>query len=85
MTEDEMRREMRLTAIEFLLTTLYRNYYRSVGASSEMVLAEHRRLLDHLETDPWGDDPAMSDMLSDEFRSAVAALLGQIEEKMTGG
>ena len=29
MTEDEMRREIRLTAIEFLLTTLYRNYYRS--------------------------------------------------------
>ena len=85
MTENEMRQEMRLVAIEHLIANLYRNFYRSVGASAEIVREEHRRLLDHLAADRWGDEPAMGEMLSDEFRSAVAANLARIEEMMAEG
>ena len=74
-----------MTAIEHLLANLYKNHYRDVGATGEMVRSEHRRMLDHLEADRWGDEPATADMLSHEFCSAVDAILAQIEDLMAEG
>lgn len=82
MSEEKMRQILQLGAIEYLLANLYVSHYKHLGASPEDVAAAHKRLLDRLEVEGWGDDPAMSDMLSDEFRHAVAAILSSIEAMM---
>jgi hypothetical protein len=79
MDEKEIKLEARLTAIEHLLTNLYRITYQLAGFSSETIEAAHEQALKGLQVETFqGLDPALSDLWAAEIHDAISRLLSEI-------
>ena len=81
MTEQELKAEARLMAIEYMITNAYALLHRAFRSTPEMVRQSHvgaRAMLGQM-TIP-GLDPAQSDLASAEIQAAVERLIGAIEE-----
>ena len=82
MSEELIRAELRLYAIEYLLSNAFVQLYRLNGVPPEAVMKSHEQLLDRLTYETFPTDPATSDMVADELRQAVKRLLEMIQEAM---
>ena len=79
----ELELEMRLSAIEYLLSHIYAGIHVASGATMEKVQLGHSETLDNLRRKPLtGFDPATSDLVSGELENAVARLLDMQREMM---
>jgi hypothetical protein len=79
MDEEKIQLEVRLIAIEHLMANLYANFYLAVGATADTIAATHAKLKNELLREAYGNDPVISDVLSDEVATAVNRLLASIE------
>jgi hypothetical protein len=80
-TEDELKNEARLMAMEYMIANMYVLIHRANRSTPQQIDASHqqaRQMLGQL-TIP-GIDPAQSDLASAEIEAAVERLLGLIEE-----
>jgi hypothetical protein len=91
MREDEIKLEIRLAAIEYLLTSLAAKGLLVATGGSEAAasalmkgLRENTRTALSQQTFP-GADPALGDHVSDELQHAVDRLLSGIEELLAAG
>jgi hypothetical protein len=82
LTEEALKSELRLQAIEYLLSNAFVQLYRLNGVPPEAVMKSHEQLLDRLSHETFPTDPATSDMVADELRQAVKRLLEMIQEAM---
>lgn len=81
MTEAEMKAELRLVALEYVVSNLAKQVYRLAGANAEAIRIVHRGAIDGLETKTFPDmSPEMSDMAAGELQDAVRRLLSLIEQ-----
>jgi hypothetical protein len=81
MTEQELKAEARLMAIEYMITNVYVLLHRVFRSTPEMIRQSHegaRSMLGQM-TIP-GLDPAQSDLASAEIQAAVEKLIVAIEE-----
>ena len=83
MTEQEMKLEARLLAIEYMVAHAYRLMHRMFGSTPEMVRDTHKKARDMLamQTIP-GIDPAQSDLWTEEIQHNVERMLLEIEEML---
>lgn len=84
MTEDEVKLQARLFAIEYMLANAFMFLHRIARSSSDDILEAHRQVREmlHWETLP-GIDPVQADMMLGEIQEAVEKILASIEE-LTG-
>ncbi len=83
MDAHELKREMRLTAIEYLLCDLWSKYYGLIGATREQIETAHMKAIDRLKTETFsGLDAASSDLAASELEDAVTGLLAMQQEML---
>ena len=74
--ENQLKAEMRLTAIEYVLCDLAAKILLLSGGSKERIEDAHKKLIDELKTQTFpGLDPALGDLASSELEEAVSSLL----------
>jgi hypothetical protein len=83
MTEQELKAEARLMAIEYMVTNAYVLLHRVFRSTPEMIRQTHEQARTMLQqmTIP-GVDPAQSDLASAEIQAAVEKLIFVTEEMM---
>jgi hypothetical protein len=80
MTEEELKLQARLAAIEYMVANLFHLLHRLGGSTPEQIQQTHeqvREVLRHATIR--GVDPAQSDQFVGEVRAAVENILIQIE------
>jgi hypothetical protein len=83
MSEDELRREMRLIAIDALAANLLATSILQASKNPEALMASIREGMLQTAALPFPEhDPAESDWYASEFEAAVARLLGMAESQM---
>jgi hypothetical protein len=81
--DDQLKLEMRLTAIEYLLCDLWVKYYLQIGATYDQIMAAHKKTLEQLNKQTFaGLDPAQSDLAAYELEEAVRKLLDEQKQMM---
>lgn len=84
MSEKELQSEVRLLAIEYMVTNLYNILYRIVGADKEVIATAMASFREKMRTEVFpGLDAEQSALASGEIEDAVGRFLQMIEE-MTG-
>lgn len=84
-SEQELKQEARIVALENLVMTLLALHYRAGEATMETVETTNAAILKALDHETFpGIDPATSDMLSGEIADATRVLLSGAAEKMRG-
>jgi hypothetical protein len=83
MTEQEMKLEARLLAIEYMLANAFRLMHRAFGSTPQMVYDAHKKAREMLamQTIP-GIDLAESDLWTAEIQHNVERLLLDVEEML---
>lgn len=83
MTKEELDLQVRLMAIENLLTMLFVENCIRHGFSEATVRSRNEKLIEKArqETFP-GIDPALIDHVADQYQQHVSRLLRDVEEKM---
>jgi hypothetical protein len=83
MTDQEIKLEARLLALEYMLTNAYRLMHQAFGSTPAMIFDTHRKARDMLskQTIP-GVDPVLSDLWTAEIQQNVERMLGEIEEML---
>ena len=83
MTEDQMKLQARLIAIEHVLANAIKTIYLALGITPETVSAAHRRTRETLsmETIP-GIDPSQSDLWTAEIQENVERIQANVEEAL---
>ena len=86
-TEDEVKAEFRLYAVEWAISLLLAAQFRQMGAAGlPMLDATRAQALAGARKKAFpGVDPAMSDLFSAELESAVDRLLGMAKELLAKG
>lgn len=82
MDEQQLRADMRLLALEYMLARAYTLIFKAHGMTATQVSEAHKGFLAGMSKQTIGDDPVRSDMLMDEFQTAVEKLLTHVEEMM---
>jgi hypothetical protein len=87
LTEDELKSECRLYAVEWVAALLFAAHFRQMGDDGPAFLEQARQqaLAGARQKTFAGLDPAMSDLLSAEIESAVDRLLGMAKAFLAKG
>jgi len=83
MKKETVELELRLGAIEYLLTNLYVKHFQLIQAPKEAIVKANRDVVAEIDAQTNPDLPAVwSDMFSQEFADEVRRLLDMVEEMM---
>jgi hypothetical protein len=87
MSEEQIKAECRLYAIEWAVSILFATSFKQMGAAGPAMLGQVRQqALEGARKKTFPDlDPAMSDLLSAELETAVDHLLGMAKEFLAKG
>ncbi len=81
--EQDLKLEMRLAAIEYLVNDLWVKYYLLIGAPYDRIMTAHKNAIEGLRKQTFpGLDPASSDFAASELEHAVRTLLGGQKEML---
>jgi hypothetical protein len=82
-TESVVRREMRFSALEYMMSHLYVTIYRASALTKEQIDEVHKELLVKAATRTFPKfDPAMSDAAASTFEESLLDLLNLQREIM---
>lgn len=85
MTEEQLKIEARLTAIEYVLSDLCAKWSLANRASPEKVTAAHHATIERLKIETFpGLDPATADAFAAEFEDAVSNILSMQRALLIG-
>jgi hypothetical protein len=80
MTEEELKLQARLAAIEYMVANLYHLLHRLFGSTPEQIQSTHEQARETLRRATiTGVDPAQADQFVAEVQAAVENILIQIE------
>jgi hypothetical protein len=81
--EQDLKLEMRLAAIEFLVNDLWVKYYLLIRAPYDRIMFAHDNAIEQLKRQTFpGLDPASSDLAASELEHAVRTLLSGQKEML---
>jgi hypothetical protein len=80
-TEEEIKLEARLMAIEHMLTKLYASHYLAKGYSLDLIRSMHKLQLGRAREETFPNaNPALSDHVSGEFEIQLERLHNAVSE-----
>jgi hypothetical protein len=81
MTEEELKLQARLAAIEYMVANLYHRWHRLLGSTPEQIRLTHEKAREMWSRQTIPDvDPAQADMMAGEVQAAVEDILTLIEQ-----
>jgi hypothetical protein len=82
---ERMQEIGRETAMRYMLTSLYRDFYLYIGFTPEQIAAKHKNIREGMRTETFpGASAELSDSLAAEIERGVDEILRGIEEMLAG-